>query len=502
MSASASASTASYASIPGLPTAAAGLVPTHAVPTETDWMRKAGWSGSMPTEGEARILAVRVAFPDIVYDNGTPYEDGDTLGRLSDSIGRHLDGSITTGPADFPYESVYAYYLRSSYGRLRIAGEAYDYVAEHGRDFYADGIESLFREAFEALGDEIDFRDFDGDGDGTIDCAVMQFAGDTTSWATQWWPKTFKASNNTDAMRAATGGLDLGSLVLLHYPRSGIGTTQTFIHELGHAMGLPDYYYSPRSAAEATMHGAAKGGINTFDMMNDNSGDHNAFSKWMLGWLEDSFVISVTCDDEGNAVASDDTETGYRGHVRLRVERVSGGGISSPGTVVAIYPKGDDGSQGPLSDLILLEYDTGSGNNDLSWGTQTSPVPLGTGFRAFRVQATTKGGKDGRLVHDNKTDDAGDQLIEMLDPDGGTWHVSAPSFGLVGTHVSNEDGTAMHAVDRGGKYGCMLHVGDELTPETTPGTRFSGDDDGDGSGICLKVIREEDDYGLIDIWYE
>ena len=57
----------------------------------------------------------------------------------------------------------------------------------------------------------------------------------------------------------------------------------TFIHETGHMIGLDDYYSYDRGKGDY-------GGLGGLDMMDFNIGDHNGYSKWMLGWLHPQMV--------------------------------------------------------------------------------------------------------------------------------------------------------------------------------------------------------------------
>ncbi|MCX5769287.1 MAG: hypothetical protein NTZ09_03295 [Candidatus Hydrogenedentes bacterium] len=61
---------------------------------------------------------------------------------------------------------------------------------------------------------------------------------------------------------------------------------QMLIHETGHALGLPDYYdYDKKKGIP--------GGLGKLDMMDNCCGNHNAFSRWLLDWIQPE-IISVT----------------------------------------------------------------------------------------------------------------------------------------------------------------------------------------------------------------
>ena len=61
---------------------------------------------------------------------------------------------------------------------------------------------------------------------------------------------------------------------------------ETIIHETGHALGLDDYYdYNDKKGPY--------GGLGAFVMMDTNQGDHDPFSKAILGWINPTVVYNA-----------------------------------------------------------------------------------------------------------------------------------------------------------------------------------------------------------------
>jgi len=82
---------------------------------------------------------------------------------------------------------------------------------------------------------------------------------------------------NTVVFSPYSSVFDPGNVYPLYSPRSDI-------YQTGHALGLPDYADMDPSAGP-------KGGIGGLDMMDAQVGDHNCFSKFLLGWLTPTTVI-------------------------------------------------------------------------------------------------------------------------------------------------------------------------------------------------------------------
>jgi M6 family metalloprotease-like protein len=236
--------------------------------------RPPAWPGLtwMPSQGTVRVPALLIAFQDY------PPIATDT----ADDVQAKLFGDGTGGY--FPHESLRNFYRRSSYGRLDIQGDVLGwYTAPYARaEVEATiGRERLIAEAlthYDALGH--DFAQYDNDGDGRIDYLIVVWTGPRGDWATFWWGLYMfsfgDASVLLDGKRLAGYSWQPESD---YYPWGGF-QPDVVIHETGHALGLPDLY-----DYDATT--GPRGGVGGLDVMDSLwGGDHNAFSKILLEWIE------------------------------------------------------------------------------------------------------------------------------------------------------------------------------------------------------------------------
>lgn len=200
------------------------------------------------------------------------------------------------------YYSLAEYYKISSYGNLTI-----DVTV-------VDPMELPFScTRFEAMGDYDAFiyllnyamttlvsagyslSDFDTDGDGVMD--GVHFIYKTTQLTYQeggtsfWWNYTsYRTRDMLDVPYGETASPCIYffsdyDMMLNEYYGENIPDTHTIIHETGHMLGLDDYY--DYNTTEAPAGGA--------DMMDLNIGDHNPYSKMLLGWT-DPYVVNGTSD--------------------------------------------------------------------------------------------------------------------------------------------------------------------------------------------------------------
>ncbi len=245
----------------------------------------------LPTTGRQRVFALLIAFSDYPGHN-IPYQ-----------FDWRLFGD---GPsAEYPYESLRDYYRRSSYGQLEIEGVTLGwYATPYSRARVEEttaGREALIGEAISHFDDQgHDFAQYDNDGDGAIDYFLVFWAGPHQEWAEFWWGYQRSYENGSftvDGMRLGAYSWQWES-----WNCPGPFSARVAIHETGHALGLPDYYDYDDTVGP-------RGGLGGLDMMDSNWGDHNSFSKYVLGWISPEVhnqgehdVMLAPSDAESDAV--------------------------------------------------------------------------------------------------------------------------------------------------------------------------------------------------------
>jgi len=93
-----------------------------------------------------------------------------------------------------------------------------------------------------------------------------------------WWAYSY---NNTAQIADSDYYVNNTAWASINFasPKSNVVDAKTYIHEMGHLLGLEDYYsednYQP---------------LGGFDVMDLNLGDHTAFSKLLLGWITPKII--------------------------------------------------------------------------------------------------------------------------------------------------------------------------------------------------------------------
>ncbi len=239
----------------------------------------------MPTTGTVKVFALLIDFPD--YPAGT--------GGYSTQPQIHsaLFGNGSAIPANtFPYESLNNFYERSSYSQLHFSeGVTLGWYragytrASMGASPTDAQREQLIKEALAAFDDTVDFTQFNNEtSDNKIETFIVLWTGPDNGWSNFWWAYL----TGWDDSNYTVDGMSLGKYIWMWAGDYGDAVPfepYVAIHEMGHALGLPDYYdYDDDSGPD--------GGVGSLDMMHGNWGDHNSFSKWVLDWLTPTVVAT------------------------------------------------------------------------------------------------------------------------------------------------------------------------------------------------------------------
>jgi len=238
---------------------------------------------TMPSIGDSKIVVVP-----IVFGNDQSISDNTAVGQ---KIKTDLNTCFFGSADDTNYwESVSSFYKTSSYGNLNLSGIVGDFVyVDNNVNYYqaqislnqksvTDVTNSFLEQAYDQYFEngDLNYSDYDTDSDGYIDDMWLVYctpydATDSTSllWAYTYWDsnlnyphvKTYSWASYKFMYEGTETGVD----------------AHTFIHETGHAMGLDDYYsYDSGNTREP---------LGKLDMMDYNILDHNALSKYNLGWI-------------------------------------------------------------------------------------------------------------------------------------------------------------------------------------------------------------------------
>ncbi len=209
------------------------------------------------------------------------------------------------------------FYLECSYGQLTLNTTVTSWVTvPNSHNYYgpdANWGEFAYHsvQAADSIV-EIDFSDYDNDGDGTVDgiAIIHQGPGQEATGSTNdiWSHSWDLASAGYSSAQRTFDGVLVSSYTT--QPETGSGgemaTIGVMCHEFGHNLGAPDYYDTDYGT------GGQYDGMGNWCVMasgsyNGSGGDkpahHNGFTKWhYYGWCIPTFLSSGTNVSMGNSV--------------------------------------------------------------------------------------------------------------------------------------------------------------------------------------------------------
>ena len=335
-----------------------------------------------PSIGDSKILVLPIIIPG--YDLSSE-EQSQTL--------IDLDKLFFGSEDDTYWESVSSFYQKSSYDQLHFSGEVMPWFDSQDAGFNIfnpiNDVEDIFTiieaalDTYEASG-LYNLDDFDSDNDGYIDSVWCVYSApdfqtaekffNTSLDSTIYWAFTSWYYNNFNIYREDYSVFGWASIYMMYYnynseidfsDTNNTLDAHTFIHETGHMMGLNDYYNYNNSSAFSFN---APMGWNV--MMDANVGDHDLYSKMMLGWVKPYIVIG-DCSIE---LASNQ----YKDSLVVLLDNSS----------TALRKENDRYIFNPFNEYILVENYSSEGLNLLdSENEYTNGVKAisGEGFKVYHV---------------------------------------------------------------------------------------------------------------------
>ncbi len=316
-----------------------------------------------PSTGETPLLVVPAVIPG--------YEEDATPERLA-----NLEKVFFGDSDDLHYESLHSYYYKSSYGKLDITGTVTDYFycADESTAVttensitgsnYATKLRKLAQECADWASDVygLDLKEYDSDSDGYIDGMWVIWIGPEYSSSTGYWPCSTTTGVDPDLDKPTVNNVGwAGNTFIEEYSAVDAGSdAHVIIHETGHMFGLADYYSYAYSGYAP---------LGCIDMMDFNLGDHNPYSKLMLGWTTPYIV--------------------YGNNVTININD-----LLSENSVIVIpydsktYSKGEDGKVlfNPFDEYLLIDlYTDNTKLNEIDYPAYSATQVDGTGVRIYHV---------------------------------------------------------------------------------------------------------------------
>ncbi|MBG0762708.1 hypothetical protein IY230_03660, partial [Acholeplasma laidlawii] len=234
-----------------------------------------GMSG-LPSTGTYDVLVVPVEIQNV------PFEA---------SYKTKLDKVFNGTSLDTGWESVSSYYYKSSFGLLDLNFDILDkHITSNVKSYYEtkdeDGDQYVILDALTALDSTIDFSKYDSNNDGVIDSIIFIYSTDYNYDVDPWWAWVYVSDPTIVGSVSELDGKNFEYYFWASYefindtlPGNNdlILNSETYIHELGHLMGIVDFYQYD---------GERYGPMGGFDMMDANAGDHGPFNKLVFGWLQ------------------------------------------------------------------------------------------------------------------------------------------------------------------------------------------------------------------------
>ena len=286
---------------------------------------------AIPSVGTPDMLVVPVLFK------------GETPSNASKALA-DIDATFNGSSDEVGWESVDSYYKKTSYNHLDLDIDVYDEwitLDKTCNDLakltnYADPTWYAVDYVVKTLKNKgVDMKQYDSNSDGFIDGIWLVYGKNYSSatsaqedilWAYTYW----MYENTPNVNNPVANCYAWASIEFMYEGGYSKPDAHTFIHETGHMLGLDDYYDYTENSSLAP--------AGCLDMMDYNIGDHNAYSKYLLDWVDPTYVSKSSS-------------------ITIGTFESSGGAI--------IVPSSLSDYKSPLNEYLIIEFYTPTGLNKL-----------------------------------------------------------------------------------------------------------------------------------------
>jgi M6 family metalloprotease-like protein/uncharacterized repeat protein (TIGR02543 family) len=262
---------------------------------------------AFPTTGDRQLICILMGFADLSFTKTQA-----DFNLLFNQVGYNVGGA--TG-------SVKDYYLENSYNQFNLTVDvAGPYTASYNMSYYGgssgtDNPRPLIAEAINLADNDVNYANYDNDGDGWVDGVYVIYAGYGREaggpvgsiWAHAWQLASPVLKDGVYLQRYSC------SAELRGNSGSVITAIGVICHEFGHVLGAPDYYDTNYET------GGQYQGTGQWDMMANGSWNnngvtpahHNGFTKvYYYNWASATVLNSGTTITLFNA--SENSNSFYR----------------------------------------------------------------------------------------------------------------------------------------------------------------------------------------------
>ena len=265
--------------------------------------RKLGSSGT--TVGTQRGLVILMQFTDVPFETPDPKA---YFTKFFNEVGFSDAGCAG---------SVRDYFLAQSYNKLTINFDVVGpFTTRREMSYYGAPIPEekkndarpahMAAEAVDAASAEVNFSNYDWDGDGVVDQVFIVYAGYNQAQgadANTIWPHEWSISAGTGSAKKYNGVTinTYGCSSELRGDgaawKGGIDGIGTACHEFSHCLGLPDMYDTSNNDGSPGGWGTGYWDIMCAGSYNDNGctpAGYTSYERWFASWLEPVELTSMT----------------------------------------------------------------------------------------------------------------------------------------------------------------------------------------------------------------